>query len=153
MAFVTRADTFTNVKKKIEIYSDFLDNLDQTPFGGDLARFTNEKSVTQSIRHLISTNVGERLFQPSVGCGVNAAFNELTGIPLENYLIGAITDTITKFERRAVLDNVVVSDMSNSVDYQQPAAVDRNTVSVTITYYLINNPIPVVFSMMLYRLR
>ena len=69
---ITRADTFTESKKKIEFFSDFTNSFAKTPFGDQLGKLTNERSVSQSLKNLILTNLGERLFQPFVGSNVNA---------------------------------------------------------------------------------
>jgi hypothetical protein len=150
---VTRADTFTSQKKKYQYFSDFLDNFDQCPLGPELAMVSNEKAVTQSIRNLIYTNFGDRLFQPNVGCNVTGALFELAGIPLQNFLIDSISATIRTWEPRAILDAVLVQDLGNPIDYYQPASADKNGIQVSIIYYLINNPTPITISVMLRRLR
>jgi len=150
---VTRADTFTSVKKKYQYYSDFLDSFDQTPLGPELALLTNEKAVTQSIKNLIYTNYGERLFQPNVGCNITTSLFQLAGPPLQNFLVDSITATINTWEPRAILDAVIVQDLTNPLDYTQPANADKNTIQVTIVYYLINNPTPITINVMLRRLR
>lgn len=150
---VTRADTFTSQKKKFQYYSDFMDNFDQFPLGPELAVVSNEKAVTQSLKNLIFTNYGERVFQPNVGCNILGSLFELAGIPLQNFLVDSITATITTWEPRVILEQVIVQDLSNPQDYQQPANVDKNSIQVTIVYYLINNPTPVTILVMLRRLR
>jgi len=149
---VTRADTFTSVSKKLEYFSDFLDDFAVTPVGSELARVTNEKSVNQSIRNLVLTNIGARLFQPGIGCGVFQSLFELAGVPLQNALIDAVTSTIQNYEPRAVLQTITVSDI-NAADTTQPTAVDNNSIEVTIAYTLINNPSPVVLTVLLRRPR
>ena len=72
----TRADKYTQVGKKQEFYSDFMNNFVKHPVNNSLARLTNEESVKQSIRNLILTNVGERMFEPDVGSTVNNALFE-----------------------------------------------------------------------------
>jgi len=150
---VTRADTFTSIKKKYEYYSDFLDNFDQSPLGPELLLVTNEKAVTQSIKNLIFTNYGERLFQPNVGCNITTSLFELAGVPLQNFLIDSITATIRTWEPRAILETVQVQDLSNPIYYTQPASADKNAIEVTIMYYLINNPKLITLTVMLRRLR
>jgi phage baseplate assembly protein W len=153
MSTVTRADTFTSQKKKFQYFSDFLDNFDQCPLGPELAVVTNEKAVTQSIKNLIYTNFGERVFQPNVGCNITASLFELAGVPLQNLLIQSITATIQTWEPRAILEAVTVQDLGNPIFYGQPANVDKNAIEVTIIYYLINNPKPITITVMLRRLR
>jgi predicted component of type VI protein secretion system len=78
---------------------------------------------------------------------------ELAGIPLHNFLVDSITATINTHEPRAVLQEVIVQALGNPTDYYQPAAIDKNSIEVTIIYSLINNPKPITISLLLRRLR
>lgn len=153
MVTITRADTLTNQKKKLEYFSDFMDNFDKSPLGSELARVTNEKAVTQSLRNLVFTNFGERPYQPNLGCNITGSLFELSGIVLTNMLTDAIVATIQTYEPRVVLENVIIQDLSNSIDYSQPASVDKNSIEVTLIYYLVNNPAPQQLSLLLRRIR
>ena len=55
---ITRADSFTPLKKNLEFFSDFLDSFAKTPIGNQLGRVINEQSVNQSMINLIKTNLG-----------------------------------------------------------------------------------------------
>ena len=72
----TRAESISPKGKQGEFFSDFLNSFAKTPVGNQLGRVTNEKSVNQSLRNLIKTNLGERFFQPIVGSDVNASLFE-----------------------------------------------------------------------------
>ena len=150
---VTRADTYTSIKNKRIYYSDFTDNFTQTPFGQNLAVITNEQDVSQSIRNLVFTNYGERLFQPSLGCNITGSLFELSGIPLINLLQDSITATISLNEPRASLQSVIVQDPNNVNNPTTPAASDKNSIEVSITYSLVNNPTPISLSIFLSRIR
>ena len=150
---VNRADAYTSLKNKLIYYSDFTDNFDQTPFGNNLSLITNEEDVSQSIRNLVFTNYGERLFQPSIGCNVTGSLFELSGIPLINLLQDSISSTIIRNEPRCSLESVIVQDPSNVNNPTTPAASDKNSIEVTIKYSLINNPNIVVLSLFLNRIR
>lgn len=140
MSRTTRAQSFTSTQKTSEAFSDFLDNFDQSPIGNQLARVVNERSVSQSIRNLIMTNVGERLFQPTVGSNTNHSLFEIndnvTAVAIETY----VASTIKNFEPRANLISVIVQE-------------NDNEVSITITYSLINNPTPITLNFILQRVR
>ena len=73
---MARADRITELSAKDEIYSDFLVNLNPHPVSGMLLRFVNEKAVTRSIRNLILTNRGERLYQPKIGSDIRSILFE-----------------------------------------------------------------------------
>jgi hypothetical protein len=144
---ISRAETLTTVTKKTEYFSDFSINLDKSPFGNDLAKISNEKSVNQSLRNLVKTNLGERLFQPTVGTDVYASLFELDtesgGGPHTDILIFNIKNMIKYNEPRINLIDVT-ADVGDGQD---------NTISITIVYSLINNPDPTTLTMLLKRVR
>ena len=139
---ITRADTFTETKKKIEFFSDFVDSFAKTPFGNQLGKLTNEKAVNQSLKNLILTNLGERLFQPNIGSNVNAILFENNTADALNNLEFYIQNTIDNNEPRINLLKVLVN--SN---------YGENGITVTIVYNLINNPESISFSFLLKRVR
>lgn len=136
---MARADV--NNQRPQEIYSDFLDSFFKTPFGNDLAKVVNERAVSQSLRNLIKTNVGERLFQPTIGSDVMRSLFEINGAPTTTILKQYITTTIKNNEPRINLLGVTVND------------VDPITIEIIIVYALINNPQPISLSIILKRVR
>lgn len=139
---MSRADRFTATSVKEEIYSDFLVNFNAHPVSGTLLRFVNEVAVSRSIRNLMLTNTGERLYQPDVGSGIRAflfePISEVTSIALR----GAIEYTIRSHEPRARVLRV-------SVVTQE----ERNAYGVTVVYMLINKSDPISVNVTLQRVR
>lgn len=133
-----RADHLTGTVRQQEFFSDFLENFNITPYGNDVARVTNEKSVNQSIRNLIKTNLGERLFQPTIGGNVNATLFELNGREVMDALEFSITQTINNSEPRAQLQRVSVESIQE----------DEHAIEITIVYNLINNPDPITLTIL-----
>lgn len=129
---ISRADTLTQLHKKKELYSDFLNSFFATPTTGSLAKTINENSVKQSIKNLVLTVIGERFFQPYVGSNVNDAlfdFNDiLTHLNAKNF----IENTIKNYEPRA--NNINVSIVTSD---------DPNYLDIRIVFYIINNPEPI----------
>ena len=58
------------------IYSDIPNSFVAHPVSGDVTRKRNEDSIVQSIRNLLLTDRGERLFQPDVGSDIRAVLFE-----------------------------------------------------------------------------
>jgi hypothetical protein len=143
---ISRADTLTTITKKTEYYSDFNTLFVKTPFGDDIARTTNEKSVNQSLKNLIKTNYGERLFQPHLGSNVYNSLFDIVGSgasgPEEEILMFNITNMIKYQEPRVSLIDIAVN--SN---------LDSNILEITLTYALINNPDPTTLTVLLKRVR
>lgn len=149
----SRADVISPKEKKIEYFSDFLNSFAKSPVGDQLVRLTNEQSVTQSIKNLIKTNVGERLFQPNIGSNVrHSLFENLTPV-LEEDLAIYIERTITQFERRAVLLQVDVRSHLSQKENILAQKLSENEIEISIVYCLINNPNQIKLSMILKRVR
>ena len=139
---MARADRYTELTQVDEIYSDFLTNFNHHPVSGMLLRFVNEKAVTRSIRNLIQTSPGERLYQPNVGGGINQLLFEPISQFTTNQIRQSIDDTIRIYEPRA---KVLKIDC-----VPRP---DNNAYIVTIVYMLINSPDPISVNVTLQRVR
>ena len=138
----TRADALTGTSKQKELFSDFVTGFDLTPFGNQLGRVTNEQSVNQSLRNLIKTSLGERLFQPMVGSDV---YNML----FENNISENI-DLIELFIKNTIENNEPRAFLVG-VDIKQ--SVNENAIEISIYYSLINNPEPITLTVILKRVR
>jgi phage baseplate assembly protein W len=138
---LTRAETLNGVKKKTEFFSDFLNSFAKTPYGNQLGRVTNEQSVNQALKNLILTNIGERLFQPTVGSTVMSSLFEMNDQATLSTLEFYIQNTIQNDEPR--VNPLKIEAIS----------VDDHQIEINIVYSLINNPTPISFSFLLKRAR
>jgi len=126
---MSRADKFTPENKKQELYSDFLNNFDQNPVTGFLARVTNEESVKQSIKNIILTSVGERFYDSNKGSKIKQSlFDIFDPSNIEIIKIQA-REAIEVYEPRAI-----IQDIRFNPD------LDRNAYYMTIIYSVINIP-------------
>jgi phage baseplate assembly protein W len=139
----TRADTLTGSKKYKDFFSDFLNNFDKSPYGNDIGRVIDSNSIEQSLRNLIKTNVGERLFQPNIGSNIYAMLFEHNIADTLDAVEFYIQTTINNNEPRVQLQKVVV----------QPDEINENAVNIFIIYNLINNPEPITLNILLKRVR
>jgi phage baseplate assembly protein W len=143
MANITRrdayrpADAFNDVR-----YSDFYMNLDPHPDSKQLVRYVDSDAVKSSIRNLVLTNKYERLFQPNIGSNLRAYLFELISPETEFLIKKSITETIENYEPRAQLIDVVVSGQ-----------IDDNAYTVSIYFYVNNNPNAQALNFTLNRLR
>ena len=138
----TRADKYTQVGKKQEFYSDFMNNFVKHPVTNSLAKLTNEESVKQSIKNLILTSVGERMFEPDVGSTVNNALFEPNDFVSKDMMAQSINYAINTFEPRARL-------LSVKIDQTR----DGNSLVANIVFSLINSQEPVTLQLLLRRIR
>ena len=113
---MAREDKLTIEQKKIEYYSDFLNDFDKNPVTGFLARVTNEESVKQSIKNIILTGRGERFYNPYFGSTVRSSLFDpmidTTFIAIKESII----ESINNFEPRADLKAVIVTPYKDTND-------------------------------------
>jgi phage baseplate assembly protein W len=125
-----------------QIYSDFLMDLNPHPIVKDIVKYTNENAVSKSIRNLMLTDRGERLYQPDIGSDINRMLFEPMSDGISELLSTYITNTINVYEPRAkVLNTEVVPDF------------DNNLYSVYITFMVINKQEPITVNISLRRVR
>lgn len=105
---ITRADTLISVAKKQELFSDFLDSFAMSPFSGQLSLVKNERSVSQSVKNLILTDFGERLFNPNFGSNISRTLFEPNFEDSLSLLEDRIRLSIENFEPRAIIIDVIV---------------------------------------------
>jgi phage baseplate assembly protein W len=111
-----------------EFYSDFAKNLEQVPGRADLSRRINESSVKESIKNIVLTNKGERLFQPDFGCNINASLFENIDANTVVILKDDISKAIKTYEPRCVVRNVEIL-----------ADLDTNNIQATVLFSVINS--------------
>ena len=142
MAIVTKKDRFTSTRKQPVYYSDFLATMETAAGSKDLIALENTDAVKNSIRNIVLTNRGERLFNYDFGCDIRALLFENIEPSTESALKSLIETAITNFEPRAKLINTIVSG--------QP---DLNAYTVTIVFSTINSAEPQVLDLILTRVR
>ena len=124
---MARADKITQLAFQKESFSDFLDNFDIHPVHGAVGRIINENAVRQSIKNIIMTNLGERLFQSRIGSDIYRSLFEPLDQVTANIIIQAVKSSIKYNEPRAKVLEVGVFKTS-----------DENAVMVKIVFSLIN---------------
>lgn len=149
----TRADVISPAQKQTEFFSDFMNSFSTTPVGDQLAKISNERSVNQSLRNLIKTNLGERLFQPDIGSDVNTLLFNPVDPSTSQAIRFYIESVITNNEPRVNLIEVSVQTYFDSPTTGLYNLTSENEIVITIVYNLINNIQPISFSMVLRRVR
>lgn len=129
-------------RRKPEVYSDFHKDLTQSPVNFDLARKIDEESVKESIRNLLLTDRGERLFQPEIGSDIRKMlFENVTTATLE-VIKDLVRTTLRNYEPRI---NLIGVDVLSSIDSLQ--------IDIVVTFNIINRIEPIVFTVTLDRVR
>ena len=124
------------------VYSDFFTDLDKHPIRSTVLRKTNVDAVKQSLRNLMLTDRGERLFQPNLGGNIRAMLFE--NITAQTFLTMQehIKDVITAHEPRADVIDVVIVQTSQ-----------EHEVQITIVFRVVNVQEPVTLELLLERVR
>lgn len=124
------------------IYSDINTNFDLHPISNDVSRQVNENAVVRAIKNLILTDFYERPFKPSIGCNIRKLLFENFTPVTQSLIQTTISETLNAYEPRA---NIISVDVTS---YE-----DLNSVTVTITFSLINREDPITIDLFLDRIR
>lgn len=113
-------------------FKDISFNFTKNPVTGDLVVLKNEEAIKQSVKNLVLTKLGERLFRPLLGTDTTTYLFELGTAFSENQLLEEIEKVLTSYEARISLKNITVN-----------ANNDSNEFEVYIEYLIVGLP-PVV---------
>ena len=119
-------------------YVDMDMDFDKHPAHGDLTQVKKSTAISRSLKNIIMTNPGERLFQPDVEGGLGPLmfeqFNDLTTSRIES----KIRQAIGKFEPRANVQsiNVIPNPKENAYQVNIVYIPDNDIRETTIEVYL-----------------
>ena len=137
------SSTLTNKSKRSgQIYNDLNLDFQQNTATKDIQKITDVESVKRSVRNLINTNHYEKPFRPQVGSNLRGMLFELISPQMNHAISKEIDLLIANYEPRCRL-----------VEVSSNPAIDRNAYEVTISFYVVNHPEPVVVESFLERLR
>ena len=115
------------------IYKDLNLFFTKHPLTADVSKVTDVQAIKRSVRNLVLTNKGERLFHPEIGGGVKGSlFENFTPIA-EIELESAITHVIKTYEPRVRVEKVIV----NNATAQD---LDTNRLRIIVQFSLVNIP-------------
>lgn len=121
-----------------DIDLDFLPN----PITKDVLKKTDEEAIAASIANLLQTSNYERLFNPKLGCNLKRYLFEPIDDITTNNIREEIQRTIKNFEPRVDLLDVLVEPFP-----------DDNYYSVSIKFFMKNDPNPITITLFLERVR
>ena len=117
-------------------------NFKKNPITKDVISKKGQNAIKQSIKNLVLTRIGEKLFSPTIGSYVyNLLFDNIvpeTTIALQT----SIEDVINTYEPRAIVNQVIV----------QPDS-DNNGYLIVLIVSFVNSPEPTTVEFFLERLR
>ena len=119
----------------VRVWKDLDSTFAKHPVTSDINRVFDVEAVKRSVKHLILTDFGERLFQPWLGSGIRALlFENLDSIVIRN-LKDAIETLLENFEPRVLLTAVDITGLND----------DNNTLRVITHFRMVNFPTGQVF--------
>lgn len=139
---ISKADVLTGNKKNAEFFSDFKTSFKTTPYGNQLIKIKNEEAVKQSLKNLILTNGGERLFQPNLGSGLTNMLFELNFEDNIGLIKRFVENCADNCEPRVQIQEVDIDNTTN-----------ENSVVLMVKFNTINNPEPIILDVVLKRVR
>jgi phage baseplate assembly protein W len=120
-------------------FTDIDINMTLHPQTGDTIVKSDILAIKRSVRNLISTNLYERPFKPSLGLNLRGMLFELT--TQDNIVLkDNIKALISSFEPRAKITEILVSDVGNDLN-------------VTMMFTIHNDPSPQELDLVLQRVR
>ena len=115
---------------KSRSFKDIAVSFAKNSFTDDAAIVKNENSIKQSVKNLVLTQMGEKPFQPTKGCRVNALLFE----PLDPFTADALKEevlnTIRQYEPRVKISDCIVTPI-----------LESNKINISITYRVVGLPI------------
>ena len=131
----------TVITSRVSEYLD-IDLLFAAKPNGELYKKRDAAAVKQSVKNLILTNHFEKPFEPFYGGNIRALLFELADDDIEDDVKDQVTSAINAYEPRAIIRDIFVN-------YQE----NRNSLTVTVEFQVVNTEEVVTFTTSLSRLR
>lgn len=109
---------------------------------GEIYKKTDAAAVKQAVKNLLLTNKFEKPFQPEFGGDLNNLLFELVDNDTVYEIDGAVREAVRRYEPRAQVRQVATN--------LQP---DANSISVTVTFQIVNTEEVVTLDTTITRLR
>ena len=122
-----------------EFFSDFTKNLEKIPGREEISRLINENAVKESIKNLILTDRGERLFQPNIGCDIRGSLFENVTPDTIIILEDNIKRTVRTYEPRCnlrdveVLGNIESGELTVRIVFNVINSVNVSTLTIDLS--------------------
>jgi phage baseplate assembly protein W len=134
-------NTISLVTSRNRLYKDIDLTFAKKP-SGEIYKKTDAAAVKQAVKNLLLTNRYEKPFQPEFGGNLNNLLFELVDNDTVYEIDGAIREAIKRYEPRARVRQIATN--------LQP---DANSISVTITFQIVNTEEVVTLDTTITRLR
>jgi uncharacterized protein len=134
--------SITPIKRRKSLYSDFHKDLTINPISKDLAVKKDEEAVKESLKNLLLTDQGERLFQPNLGSDIRATLFENNTPMVIKLLEEKVRSVINNFEPRVNIIEIIIK-----------SEYDEDRIQITIYFNVRNVNAPLSVTVFLERTR
>ena len=136
------ASTTNKSKRSNRIYADLNLSFTKNPATKDVARLFDVQAIKRSVKNIILTNKYERPFDSDFGCNLRGFLFENITEPLLVIIKDRVAMAIEKYEPRVSVEDVVVKE-----------DVDKNGLSIMVSFLINGTEAPVSVSTFLQRVR
>mgnify|MGYP002818221373 FL=1 len=116
-----------NISKK---FVDINPSFQKHPITGDITLLKNEDAIKQSVKNIVMTMRGEKIFRPFFGTEIQSSLFENFNPILADDITVSIEDVLKVYEPRVKVVNVDYIDN-----------IDDNSLEVTINYIIVGLPL------------
>jgi phage baseplate assembly protein W len=96
-------------------FKDISMSFQVNPLSNDLIALKNENAIARSVRNIVFTVPGEKMFNPDFGTNINDSLFELLDDTSATVIKDQIEYSLTTFEPRiSLIDVIVVPDFDNN---------------------------------------
>jgi phage baseplate assembly protein W len=131
-----------NANRPLRLYVDLGFDFLPHPETKDITKKVDINAVKQSLKTLLFTQRGERLFQPDIGSPLYTLMFQLIDPITEETVRVGIENTIQSFEPRVILEQVDIVPSPDENEYQ-----------ITIFFSVVGIPTPASLSTVITRVR
>lgn len=132
----------TPLSRKTILNSDLDKNLSRSPVNSDILRLIDEEAIKESIRNLLLTDKGERLFQPKLGGNIKRMLFENITPDIIVIFKDVIKEVLKSYEPRINLIGVDIL-----------SGIDDNSVNIFIIFNIQSKETPITLEFILNRTR
>jgi len=136
------ASTTNESKRSNRIYSDLNLSFTKNPATKDVAKIFDVQAIKRAVKNIILTNKYERAFNSDFGCNLRGFLFENITEPLLVIIKDRVAMAIEKYEPRVSVEDVVVKE-----------DIDKNGISIMVSFLINGTEAPVSVSTFLQRVR
>ena len=112
-------------------FKDVSMTFQSNPLNGDLIGLKNENAIARSVKNIVFTLPGEKIFNPNFGSNITRTLFENVDDISASIIVDEIRESIINYEPRVEL-----------IDVQAFPDYDNNTFDVVIIYEIIGADVP-----------